>query len=118
MPQLCEPAAGNTATLAFNLTLSNTSSVATTASYATSIAGGAIAGIHYTAATGTATFAAGQTSTVVDVTVLHDNTYNPNLALDLNLSSPSNATLITTTAIGTSQRFRSRAFHYGSYYFC
>ena len=97
-----QPPVGNTTVLPFTIQLSTPSTLATTVSYTTAnIAGGAVAGVDYTATSGTATIAAGQTSTIVDIPILYDGTYNPNLAFDLDLSNPSNATLATTTVIGT-----------------
>ena len=97
-----EPASGQTATMAFDVFLNETSVATTTVNYNTAnIAGGAVAGVDYTAASGTLSFAAGTDLAIIDVTVLHDSVFNSNLVFDLNLSSPSGATIATATAVGT-----------------
>ena len=63
--------------------------------------GTATAGSDYTAASGTLTFAAGETSKVVHVQVSGDTAVESNETLTLTLSSPSGATIADGTAIGT-----------------
>ena len=68
--------------------------------YATSD-GTAVAGSDYTAASGTLTFNAGDTSQTVQVTVLTDSEDESQEALTLALSNPSQATLDDATGTGT-----------------
>jgi chitinase len=93
---------GNSGTtdLAFTVTLSAASTTPVTVAYATAN-GTATAGSDYTAASGTLTFAAGQTSQLVHVSVLGDPTYEANETLTLALSSASGATVARGTATGT-----------------
>ena len=79
-----KPAAGNTAMMPFVFTTQQPQLCCQRQSaYATAnIPGDAVAGVEYTSATGTPVLLhAGQTSVTVDVPVLHDNIYNPNLSL-------------------------------------
>ena len=68
--------------------------------YATSD-GTAVAGSDYTAASGTLTFNAGDTSQTVQVTVLTDSEEEGQETLTLTLSSPSQASLDDATGAGT-----------------
>ncbi|MBX9583024.1 MAG: cadherin-like domain-containing protein [Gemmataceae bacterium] len=85
---------GNSRTVAarFTVTLSAAASGPVTVRYATAD-GTARAGSDYTAATGTLTFSAGQTSKTVTVTVRGDRTYEPDETFALNLSAPVGATV-------------------------
>lgn len=88
-----------TAQTAFTLALDKASSSAVSVRY--SIAGGsAIAGSDYTAAaaTGTVTFAAGETLKTIAVTVLGDTQDEPDETVHLTLSNPTGATLGTSQA--------------------
>ena len=89
-----------TSSLSFAVTLSNPSSAAITVQYATAN-GTATAGGDYTAVTGTLTFAAGETSKSVAVTVAGDALNEANETFTLNLSAPVNATLGDATGTGT-----------------
>ena len=80
------------AVLVFSITLSHASSRTVTVDYATSD-GTAQAGSDYTAASGTLTFNAGETSQTVQVTVLTDQENESQETLTLTLSNPSQATL-------------------------
>ena len=93
---------GNSGTtdLAFTVSLSAAATTPVTVAYATSD-GTATAGSDYTSATGTLTFAAGQTSQVVHIKVAGDTTYEANETLTVSLSNPSGATLAHGTATGT-----------------
>ena len=93
---------GNSGTrnLAFTVSLSAAATGPVTVAYATSN-GTATAGSDYTAASGTLTFAAGETSKVVNVQVSGDTAVEANETLTLTLSSPSGATIADGTAIGT-----------------
>src|SRR4030095_12823735 len=86
--------------LAFTVSLSAAAIGPITVAYATSN-GTATAGSDYTAASGTLTFAAGETSKVVHVQVSGDTAAQPNEPLTLTLSSPTGATVADGTAIGT-----------------
>ena len=88
------------AVLVFTATLSHASSRAVTVDYATSDVT-AVAGSDYTAASGTLTFNAGDTSQTVQVTVLTDSEDEGQETLTLTLSNPSQATLDDATGTGT-----------------
>ena len=88
------------ATLDFTVSVSRSSDAEATVDYATSD-GTATAGSDYTATSGTLTFAAGEMSKTVTVTV-HDDSYNENPeTVVLTLSNPSGAVLGDASAIGT-----------------
>jgi protocatechuate 3,4-dioxygenase beta subunit len=89
-----------TKTANFNVTLSAASASAITVAYATAN-GSATAGSDYQAASGTLTFAVGETSKVVTVTILGDTTVESTETLTLNLSNPTGATLSASAAVGT-----------------
>ena len=90
------------ATLAFAVTLSRAASGTVTVGYATTD-GTAAAGSDYTATNGTLTFAAGETSKTVSVTVLDDahDEGSETLTLTLTLSNPSGAYLADGSATET-----------------
>ena len=88
------------AVLVFTATLSHASSRTVTVDYATSD-GTAVAGSDYTAASGTLTFNAGDTSQTVQVTVLTDSEDESQETLTLTLSNPNQATLDDGTGTGT-----------------
>ena len=88
------------AVMVFTATLSHASSRAVTVDYATSD-GTAVAGSDYTAASGTLTFNAGDTSQTVQVTVLTDSEDESQETLTLTLSNPSQATLDDAAGTGT-----------------
>ena len=91
---------GPNATLAFAVTLSRAPSGTVTVGYATSD-GTATAGSDYTAASGTLTFAAGETEKTVSVPVLDDAHDEGSETLTLTLSNPAGAYLADGTATGT-----------------
>ena len=95
-----EPAEGETATLDFAVTLDRAASGQVTVAYATSD-GTATAGDDYTATTGTLTFAVGETSKTVAVTVLADAHDDGGETLTLTLSNASGAALGDAEATGT-----------------
>lgn len=74
--------------------LSSSSALPVTVQYATSN-GVALAGSDYTAASGTLTFAAGETSETFTVAITDDSVGETDEPLNLKLSSPQNATLST-----------------------
>jgi chitinase len=86
--------------LVFTVTLSKAASGPVSVAYATSN-GTASAGSDYTAASGTVTFAAGETSKTIRVQVSGDTTVENNETLTLTLSAPSGATVGKATATGT-----------------
>ncbi|HVK07525.1 MAG TPA: SdrD B-like domain-containing protein, partial [Gemmataceae bacterium] len=86
--------------LPFTLTLSHASTLPVLVNYATAN-GTAIAGVDYTTAAGTVTFAPGETSKAVDVDVTGETNLEADETLTLTLTSATNATLGTATATGT-----------------
>ncbi len=95
-------AEGNTGTRAavFTVTLSATSNQPVTVAYATGN-GTATAGGDYLAASGTLTFAPGETSKLVAVSVKGDRLPEPNETFVVSLSSPANATIADGQGVGT-----------------
>jgi hypothetical protein len=84
----------------FTLTLSAPSTSQVSVGYATAN-GTAASPADYTAASGTAVFAPGTTSTTVSVPVIGDIAIEGNETFTLNLSAPVNATIARAQAIGT-----------------
>jgi PKD repeat protein len=95
-------AEGNTgtSTAVFTVTLSEASDLTVTVDYATSD-GTAVAGSDYLAASGTLTFAPGETSKTVAVTILGDTVDELDEQFTLALSNPTNVTLAGGPATGT-----------------
>jgi Calx-beta domain len=93
---------GNTGTtaMAFTVSLSAASGRQVTVAYATAD-GSATAGSDYTAASGTLTFAPGETSKTVSVSITGDAAGEADETLWLALSSPTSASLATSTGQGT-----------------
>lgn len=93
---------GNTGTVAatFTVTLSASSTQSINVAYATGN-GTANAGNDYQAASGTLTFAPGETSKTITVAVNGDRIPEPNETFVVNLSSPTNATIADGQGIGT-----------------
>jgi hypothetical protein len=89
---LTEGAAGANKTATLTLTLSAAATTATTVAW-TTVAGSAAAGSDYVSASGTVTFAAGQTSATVVVTVIGDSTVEPNEIFTVTLSNPQGMTI-------------------------
>jgi len=89
-----------TTTLTFPVTLSAPSGRTVTIAYATSN-GTASAGSDYVAASGTITFAAGQTVQAVSVQINGDTAAETNENFTVTLSSPTNATILDGTGQGT-----------------
>lgn len=92
---------GNT-TLSFPVTLSASTPLPVSISYATSN-GTATAPADFTSATGTVTFAPGETSKTINVTVVGETAYEPDETFTVALSNPVNATIGTGSATGTIQ---------------
>ena len=97
---VAEPGAGQSATLDFVVSLSHAASAAVTVDYATSN-GTATAGVDYTAASGSLTFAAGETTKTVSVPVLHDAHDEGSETLTLTLSNASGAVIKSDRATAT-----------------
>jgi ribosomal protein L35AE/L33A/urease beta subunit len=93
---------GNSGTVAatFTVTLSAASGQAVTVNYATAN-GTATAGSDYTAASGTLTFAPGETSKIVTVLVTGDTAVESNESFVVNLSGATAATLADAQGAGT-----------------
>lgn len=87
--------------LIFTVTRSGVTTSAVSASYATSN-GTAVAGSDYTAASGTVSFSAGQTSKTITVNTINDSTFEPTETMTVTLSNPSGgATITSATGTGT-----------------
>lgn len=91
-----------TTTLDFTLELSAASALDVAVSY-TTISVTASPDSDYLEATGSVVIPAGQTSTVIEVTVTGDQDVEPNETLALRLQNPSNASLANAVAIGSIQ---------------
>ncbi|WP_016951150.1 Calx-beta domain-containing protein [Anabaena sp. PCC 7108] len=93
---------GNTSpqSVAYTVTLSDTSNQTITVQYATSN-GTAIAGSDYTGTTGTLTFNPGVTTQVINIPILNDSINEANETFTLTLTSPTNASLGTKTSTTT-----------------
>jgi hypothetical protein len=83
----------------YTVTLSSAATFPVTVDYTTAD-GTAVAGTDYTATDGTLTFAPGETSKTIDVTV-NGNSVSPSETVDLNLSNASNGTISAATGVGT-----------------
>ena len=91
---------GEGAVLSFAVTLSRAAEVAMTVDYATSD-GTAQAGSDYTAASGTLSFAVGESSKTIEVSVLNDSHDEGDETLTLTLSNASTGVLSDSEATGT-----------------
>ena len=87
-------------TMTFTVTLSNPSASTVTVGYNTTD-GTATAGADYTAGTGLLTFAPGVVTQTVTVTIANDGTYEGSETLNVNLVTPTNATIADGLGIGT-----------------
>ncbi len=90
-----------TTTLGFTVSLSAVSGQTVTVGYATADGTATIADGDYLAASGTLTFAPGVTTQPVNVTVNGDVKTEPNETLLVNLSVPTNATILDSQGTGT-----------------
>ncbi|MCW3796724.1 cellulase family glycosylhydrolase [Sphingomonas sp. BN140010] len=86
--------------LSFTLTRSGDLSSVSSVSYATAN-GTATAGSDYTAASGTVSFAAGQSTATVNVALINDTLVESNEAFTLNLSNGVNLTIADAQGVGT-----------------
>ncbi|HEX8144317.1 MAG TPA: Calx-beta domain-containing protein [Pyrinomonadaceae bacterium] len=93
---------GNSGTVnaTFTVTLSAASTSAVTVKYDTAN-GTATTGSDYQAATGTLTFAPGQTTQTINVAVNGDTAPEPDETFAVNLSNPTNATIADGQGLGT-----------------
>ena len=91
---------GTHAHFMFTATLDKASATAVSVGYATAN-GTATAGVDYTAATGTISFAPGVTTQQVHVDILGDTTVEPDETLSVTLSNPSGVSIARATAIGS-----------------
>jgi len=93
---------GVTVDAVLNVTLSAASSFPITVNYATT-AGTATSGVDYTAASGTVSFAPGETSKLIAVTVLGDIVNEVNETINVDLTAPVNATIADSRGVVTIQ---------------
>ena len=101
-PSVAEGAAGTTATLTFTVSLSAASDGEVTVDYAEGTGGTAASGTDYTApASGTLTFAVGDTSKSITVSVTGDATDEPDETVVVTLGNASGATVGSGTGTGT-----------------
>ena len=91
---------GDDGSIAFTVTLDEAASGTVTVDYATAD-GSAEAGDDYTAASGTLSFAAGETSTAISVAIDDDSDNESDETFTVTLSNASGADLGTKTATGT-----------------
>src|SRR5262249_62037538 len=89
-----------TDTAVVTVTLSAASTVPVMVPYATAD-GPAIAGSDYQAASGTLTFAPGETSKTISIAVIGDRVPEPNTTYYVNLSGPTNATIADGEGAGS-----------------
>jgi hypothetical protein len=88
------------ATAAFSVTLSKAATTPVTVKFATS-SGSATAGVDFSTSQGTLTFAAGETTKVVQVATIDDSLVEGDETFSVVLSSPSGATIADGTGVGT-----------------
>lgn len=91
---------GGTTSATFNVTLSSASTQTISVNYATAN-GTAGSPSDYVGASGTVTFAPGQTSQPISIQVVGDTTVEANENFFVNLSAPVNATLADSQGLGT-----------------
>lgn len=89
-----------TVTATFTVSLSQSVGVATTVNFQTAN-GSATAGADYAPASGTVTFAAGQSTRTINVTVNSETMFEPNETFNVNLSGATNATIADAQGVGT-----------------
>ena len=101
-PSVAEGAAGATPTLRFTVSLSSAIASQVTVAYADAGTGSAESGTDYDAlAAGTLTFAVGETSKSIDISVIGDAAVEPDETVVVTLSNAVNAALAVTTGTGT-----------------
>ena len=82
------------------VSLSRATTVTTSVQYAT-VDGTAKGGTHFTAASGTLTYSAGETSKTITIQTTEDTVDNPNRTFSVRLSNPTRATISRSTATVT-----------------
>ncbi|MFM2345421.1 MAG: hypothetical protein RL654_174, partial [Pseudomonadota bacterium] len=87
-------------TVTFTVTLSNLSDLPVTVAYATAN-GSALAGADYVAQNGILTFAPGETTKTITVTILDDTVYEGPESFLVNLSSPTNSVILDGSGTAT-----------------
>ncbi|HEV3139193.1 MAG TPA: Calx-beta domain-containing protein, partial [Vicinamibacterales bacterium] len=92
---------GSTTPAVFTVSLSQASPETVTMNYATADGTATVAGFDYSAASGALTFAPGQTSKTITVTVIGDNKPEFNETFFVNLSNVTNAIATSSHATGT-----------------
>jgi hypothetical protein len=97
---LAEGGTGSTTNFSFTVTLSPASGLPTTVNYATASVT-ATAGSDYLFASGMLTFAPGETTKPIVVTVNGDGMLEPNETFNVGLSGATNATISDATGVGT-----------------
>ncbi len=99
-PQAEPDASGDAATtILFTVTLSNPSSQAVTVAY-NAVSGTAVAGVDFDNASGTLTFAPGETSKVIAIDVYGDDIDEALENFTIQLSSPTNAWILDGNGVG------------------
>jgi len=98
-----------TRNLAFTVTLSEATSGPVTVNF-TTVDGSATAGQDYTARTGSLTFAAGEISKTINVTIAGDTTIEGNETLKIGLTSPTGAKIADSVGVGTIVNDDARIF--------
>ncbi|OUC15999.1 MAG: hypothetical protein B0A82_03825 [Alkalinema sp. CACIAM 70d] len=93
--------AGTTKTVTFTISLSSAATQPVTVTYATVDGTATSSGNDYVPVSGSLTFAPGETSKTVNVTVRGDNTVEPDEDFSLNLSNPTNAKIDVLSAFVT-----------------
>ncbi|MGI0491461.1 Calx-beta domain-containing protein [Alkalinema pantanalense CENA528] len=93
--------AGTTKTVTFTVSLSSAATQPVTVTYTTVDGTATSAGNDYIPVSGSLTFAPGETSKTVNVTVIGDNTVEPDEDFSLNLSNPTNAKIDVLSAFVT-----------------
>jgi len=94
---------GNSGTkaLAFTVKLSNSYPLPVTVKYSTADGTALVGSNDYSAQTGTLTFAPGETSKVINITVKGDTIIEPDEMFFVNLNTPTNSTIGDSQATGT-----------------
>jgi hypothetical protein len=87
--------------LAFTITLSATATQIVSVDYNTLDGNALTSDDDYRAGAGTVTFAVGEVSKIVNVTIVGDNTIEPDESFTLKLSNPSNASISDSSGTGT-----------------
>lgn len=100
MAPMLGTSAGAGQSAVFNVTLSAASAQTLTVPWST-VAGTATAGVDFTAASGSLTFAAGETSKTITIAILPNPAPTGNKTFSVQLGTPSAATLADSSGLGT-----------------